>query len=155
MILCYSCRQEPSITVSWEASTSRGWRQMQRPTSKHHVELRESCGRMGDRREQAGGVKDTTRRLTESTNLGLWGLTEPGLPTREHAGAGPSPRPTFVAKVQLGLHVGPLTSEAGAVSVSVPCHWVPFPLPGPSGWVSVKRKCLVLVGPDDLGWGGI
>ena len=110
---------------------------MQRPTGKHHVELRESCGRMGDRREQAGGVKDTTRRPTVSTNLGLWGLTEPGLPTREHAGAGPSPRPTFVAKVQLGLHV------------------VPFPLPGPSGWVSVKRKCLVLVGPDDLGWGGI
>ena len=27
----------------------------------------------GDRTEQLGGVKDTTRRPTESTNLGPWG----------------------------------------------------------------------------------
>jgi len=40
------------------------------------VELRESCARVGESIEGAGGVKDTTRRPTESTNLGLWGLTE-------------------------------------------------------------------------------
>jgi hypothetical protein len=43
---------------------------------------------LGDRSEQAGRIKDTTR-FTESTNLGPWGLTESGPPTREHAGAGP------------------------------------------------------------------
>ena len=29
-----------------------------------------------------------SRRLIESTNLGLWELTETELPTKEHAGAG-------------------------------------------------------------------
>ena len=52
------------------------------------------------------------------------GLTEPGPPTREHTGAGPGPY-TFVANEQLGLHVGPLTSGVGAVSV--PFHWIPSP----------------------------
>lgn len=69
------------------------------------------------------GVKDTTRRPAEWANLGSWGLTEPGLPTRRHPGAGPRPPHTFGVDVQLGLHLGPLTSGAGAVSVSVPCHW--------------------------------
>ena len=36
-------------------------------------------------------VNTTTRRPTESTNLGPQELTEPRLPTREHAGAGPRP----------------------------------------------------------------
>jgi hypothetical protein len=54
-----------------------------------------TCERMGDRTEQAGEIKDTTRRPTESTNMGPWGLTEPGPPTREHAGAGPRP-PTLL-----------------------------------------------------------
>ena len=40
-----------------------------------------------DRTEQARGVKDTTRRPTESTNLGPWGLTDTEPPTKEHAGA--------------------------------------------------------------------
>ena len=39
----------------------------------------------GDRTEQARGVKDTTRRPTESTNLGPWGLTETEPSTKEHA----------------------------------------------------------------------
>jgi hypothetical protein len=53
--------------------------------------IRESCGRVGGRSEQIRGVKDTTRRPTEPTNLGPWGLTETGPPTREHAEAGPGP----------------------------------------------------------------
>ena len=56
--------------------------------SKHQAEFSESCGRVGDRSEQVAGVKDT-RRSTESTNLRLWGLTEPGLPTSKHTGYGP------------------------------------------------------------------
>ena len=54
----------------------------------------ESRGRVGDRIEQAEGVKDIKRRPTEPTNLGPWGLTEPGPPTREHAGPGSRP-PTY------------------------------------------------------------
>jgi hypothetical protein len=61
----------------------------QRPTAKCQTELRESFGRVGDRTERAGGVKDTTRKPTESTKLSPWGLTETEPPTREHTGAAP------------------------------------------------------------------
>jgi hypothetical protein len=54
-------------------------------THRQAAEPRESCGREGERSEQVGGVKDTTRRPTESTNLGPWGLTDPETPTREQA----------------------------------------------------------------------
>jgi hypothetical protein len=66
-----------------------GRRWIQRPTAKYQAELGESYGRVGDRSEQTRGVKDTIIRPTETTNLGAWGLTEPGPPTREHAGAEP------------------------------------------------------------------
>ena len=39
---------------------------------------------LGDRSEQAGRIKDTTR-FTESTNLGPWGLNEHDPPTKEVA----------------------------------------------------------------------
>jgi hypothetical protein len=45
--------------------------------------LRKSCGIVTDEIEQAGGVKDTTRRPTDLNNLGHWGLTETESPTRE------------------------------------------------------------------------
>ena len=93
---------------------------MQRPTAKHQAELKESCGRVGDRIERAGEVKDITRRPTESSNLDPWGLTETEPPTKEHAGADPTN--TLVADVQLGLHLGLLTIGAEATSDSVPCH---------------------------------
>ena len=67
---------------------------MQRLTAKHQVESGESRGRVGDRSEKVGRVKDTPRRLTEIIHLAPWGLTEPGPPTREHEGAGPRP-PTY------------------------------------------------------------
>ena len=44
---------------------------------------------MRDGTEQAGGIKDTTKKPTESTNLGPWGLTEMELPAKEHAVTGP------------------------------------------------------------------
>lgn len=59
------------------------------------AELKGSCERVGDRSEQVRGVKNTTRRCTESTNLRPWGLTELGPPTREHAGTGPK-SPTYL-----------------------------------------------------------
>ena len=90
IVVCYAYRQEPGMTIFWEAFSSSRW-YMQRPTAKHQVEPGESCGRVRDRSWQAGGVKDTTRRPTESTNLKSWSLTEPGPPTREHARARPRP----------------------------------------------------------------
>lgn len=42
--------------------------------------------------------------------------------------------------MQLGFHVGPLTSVTsvcGAISVSVPCYLIPFPLPELLSWASV------------------
>ena len=41
---------------------------MQKPTAKHPVELRESYGRVRDRIESVGEVKDSTRP-TESAQL--------------------------------------------------------------------------------------
>lgn len=52
---------------------------MKRPTAKHQAELRKSYGKVGDRIKLARGVKDTTRRPTESINLGMQ--------LKEHAGA--------------------------------------------------------------------
>ena len=66
-----------------------------------------------------------------------YGVTEPGPPTREHQDVDLDPY-TFVASVQIGLHVGLLTSVCvGPVSVPVPCHWVTFPLPPLPSWDSV------------------
>jgi hypothetical protein len=60
---------------------------MQRSTAKHQVVSRESCRRVGDRTEQVGGVKDTTKTPIEPTHLETLELTEFGPPTREHAEA--------------------------------------------------------------------
>ena len=72
---------------------------MQRPTAKYKMELRESCGRMGDRFEGTGGVMGTTRKSTESTKPGLWGLTEIEPPIKGYTRAGPNPLSTYVAEV--------------------------------------------------------
>ena len=64
---------------------------MQRLTARHQVVFGESCGSVGDRIEQAKGVKNTTGRPTESTNLGSCQLTETGPLAREDAGSGPRP----------------------------------------------------------------
>ena len=73
------------------------------------MDIEESCGRVRVRIEQARWVKDTIRRPTESANLGACGPTESEPPTKEHAGLNLC-LPPFVAEVQLGLNVGPLTT---------------------------------------------
>ena len=53
-----------------------------------HIRL--SSGSLVEERDRSEPVRrDTSRRPTESTNLGPWGLTEPQPPSRELAGAGP------------------------------------------------------------------
>ena len=50
-----------------------------------NIRLGESYGRGGGRIKGDREVKDTTRKPTESTNLGPWGLTETEPPTRKPA----------------------------------------------------------------------
>jgi hypothetical protein len=54
--------------------------------------------------------------------------------------------------VQLGLHVCPLTIEAGADSVA--CHWIPFSYLDCLGEPQWERMCLVLLRLAVPWWGG-
>lgn len=59
---------------------------MNRPIDKYQVDLEKHCGGVGNRIKETGGVKDTTRKPPESTNLGPWWcLTESEPPTKEYA----------------------------------------------------------------------
>jgi hypothetical protein len=89
MALCYACRQKPSITVSWEASSSIEWKQMQRPTA--------NIWQSSEHRVEEWGLgwswmgQGHHRRPTPSTNLGPWGLTETEPLTKELAWTGSRP----------------------------------------------------------------
>lgn len=98
---------------------------MPRPTAKHQAELEKSCGTVGDRSEQARGVKDTTRRLTEpawddgsSQSLGH----QPG--SIQELDLDPY---IFVTNMQFGLHMDPLTNGVGALLVFVYAIGSPSP----------------------------
>jgi len=93
------------------------------------MELRDTCERFGGRIEGPEGERNCIRRRTESTNLNPWEVSETEPPTKEHTWAGPRPPPlfTFVADVQLSLHVGPQPMGAVAVPKAVACLWNPFP----------------------------
>ena len=109
-------------------------------------ELGQFCGNVRERIKAAGGVKDTTRRPTESTNLDPWELTENHQP-KSTQGLDLGPLHTW-SRCVFGLHVGPLRSGVEDVSDSVSCHWMPLPyldcLVGPQ-W---ERGCLVLLRLD-------
>jgi hypothetical protein len=68
IIFCHTCRQEPTITVTREASPSSCWKQMQRLTDKHKAVLGESY------RRGEGKIVETrqvnTRKPKEAANLG-------------------------------------------------------------------------------------
>ena len=153
VILCYACRQESSITVSWEASSSSRWKQIERPAAKHQTELRTSWGRVGDRIEPAAWVKNITRRLTESTNLGPQGSRRLGPQAGTMQGLDLDILHIFNKCSAWSLCDSP-NKWSGAVSVSVLFHWIPFSyldcLVGPQ-W---ERIHLVLLGLDVPEWGG-
>jgi hypothetical protein len=76
------------------------------------MELGNSYGRTGGKIAGLEGDSYSTGRLTESTNLDSWdSQTEPA--TKEHTLAGPRPSPTYIADMQLGLHVGYKQLERG------------------------------------------
>jgi hypothetical protein len=68
--------------------------------------------------------KGTLQEDQESTNLHPWGLSESQPPTKDHAQAGPRPPHTYVADVQLGLHVGPEQLELGLSQKLLPLSGV-------------------------------
>jgi hypothetical protein len=53
-------------------------------------------------------------------------LLESEPPSKEHTWAGPRPPSTYVADVQLGLHVGPEQLEKGAIQKAVVSAWDMF-----------------------------
>lgn len=52
----------------------------------------------------------------------------------------------FLANLQVGLHIGPLTSEMEGCFGIGPCHWDPFSLPGLLGCASVEKGMPSLAG---------
>jgi hypothetical protein len=66
MILLYVCKQEPCITVSWEASSSSGWKHMQRSIAKHQMELREFCGSGGQNWASLGNQEHHKKTYREN-----------------------------------------------------------------------------------------
>jgi hypothetical protein len=68
------------------------------------MELGDSYGRIGERIAGPKGERNSTERPIQSTNLDPWG-SESEPPTNEHTWVGPRPPCSYVADVQLGLHV--------------------------------------------------
>jgi hypothetical protein len=80
LILCYACRQALSPERLFPEADGNRCRDAQpniKPSSGSFVEEWEI------ELSQLERVKDTTRRLTESTNLGPWRLTETEPPTKK------------------------------------------------------------------------
>ena len=89
------------------------------------MELKEVCGRAGERTEEPEEESKSTERPTESTNPDPWGLPETQLPSKEQAW-------TYEADVneghvKPGLHVGLLTTGVWAIPKSVVGLRIPFP----------------------------
>ena len=122
MILYYTCRQEPSIIITREASSSTGQEQIKRPTATYQAEVRESCKRGGGRILEGRCVKDTSTGLTESTNL-----------TQSHGGSqtlnrhSGSPNGFRLMVEQLGVLMGCLTVGGGSASVVGCCLYALLP----------------------------
>jgi hypothetical protein len=84
MILWYAYKQEPAQ----HNCLLRGFvKQRMEANAETHSQTsgRAQYGRAGNRCEQARGLTDTTRRPTESANLGPERLTETEPPAKEHA----------------------------------------------------------------------
>ena len=76
--------------------------------------------------EGAGGVKNTTRRPTEPANLGQGDLQRMNHQPKSMQGLDLDPH-TYVADVQLHLHVSPPTTEVGTYPDSVAYLFILFP----------------------------
>ena len=85
------------------------------------MELGESHRRVGKKIEGPEEDRDFIGKPTESTNLDPWGLPETESPSKQHTKAEPSPHCTYVADVQLDLHLGPPTTDPWPYPAFVVC----------------------------------
>jgi hypothetical protein len=122
--------------LSWEALPSNWLRQKQTPTIKQN-------GAWGllwkNMRSWLEGVRNSTRKPTDSTNLDSWdshSLTH----QPEHTWTRLRPQSTYVADVQLSLHAGPSTTGLWDEPKAVACLWNPVPL--------TRLPCLASEGED-------
>lgn len=106
MILCYSSRQKPRMTLIWEASCSMRQKQMQRPTPTYGLKLRQYYVRFGGRIERQKGESKSTKRWTKSTNLDTEVSQRLSHQWKTIHGMDLEPL-KHVADVEFSIHVGP------------------------------------------------
>ena len=138
IILFFACREEPGITVSWEASSSSKWSQMQRPTAKYHIEPRDFCGGVGNKSEQTVEIKtpyeDPQSQLTWDHRGSQRWDQQPG--SMQELGLAPL---HICSNVLLGFHVGPWTSGASGCLSLWFWNWISFLISELPGWTSVAK----------------
>ena len=110
----------------------------QEPTTEHQAEPREFCGRVGDKIESDGrSTSQVLQRDSQRLNHQAKSMQWPDLATH-------TPPHTFVAYMQLGFHVCPLT--VGVQAVWRCCLTLnPLPLSGLPFWASVEEHVFSLV----------
>lgn len=106
MILCYSSRQKPRMTLISEASRSMRQKQMLRPTPTYGLELRQCYVRFGGRIEGQKGDSKSTKRWTKSTNLDTEVSQRLSHQWKTIHGMDLEPL-KHVADVEFSIHVGP------------------------------------------------
>ena len=84
--------------------------------------------------EEPDGSRTAIRRPIRPTNLGPWDITETEPPTKD---LGPN---TYVADVQLTLHVVPLKTRGRAVTLLLPLD----------SFILAGQPCLDSLGEDTL-----
>jgi hypothetical protein len=139
MILSYAYRQKFSMGVLWEALPTSWLRQMQAPTAKLWMGLGDCYERTGDRIVTPKG--NSTGRPSESTSLVSWGSQRLKHPPKSiHRLDLDLITHTYVADVQLGLHVDPEQLEQELAQKLSPVHGICS-----SSWAAVSglsgREC--------------
>jgi hypothetical protein len=100
--------------------------------AEHQVELRGSCGKVGERIDQVRGARTPQEDLQSQLTWARGGSQRLNHQPKNTQGLDLSHH-TLIADVQLGLCVGPLTIGAGlsltllpAIGSFVACHWLLF-----------------------------
>lgn len=88
------------------------------------MDIEDWYGRGEERIEGPKGDEYTTGR---PSNLDVWELSETMLSTKENTHVLESGPGTYVADMQLSLHVDPPTPESEALPKAIVWLWYPFP----------------------------
>jgi hypothetical protein len=117
--------------------------------AKHLTELREYYGEVGRRIGGHERDRNSTGRITMSTNLDSWGVFQ----SLSHHSKSIHDQNIglliYVVDVQLGLYADAPTTKVGSVSKAVACLWNNVPL---TGLPCLERMCLALQSLEVPGW---